>query len=132
VQADLLHRNQRFPHFDALTAPDGDADLDGIPFDHFDLPAACAAAGMLKPDVVFFGEGVPKARVDQAMAALHRADAMLVVGSSLMVLFGLPLRAGDGGARQPIAADQPGTDASRRSARLQGHGTLRRTRSPSS
>jgi len=104
VQADLLHRNQRFTHFDALTAPDGDADLDGIPFDHFDLPACGRCGGMLKPDVVFFGEGVPKARVDQAMAALHRADAMLVVGSSLMVYSGYRFAQAMAERGKPIAA----------------------------
>jgi NAD-dependent SIR2 family protein deacetylase len=44
--------------------------------------------GMLKPDVVFFGEGVPRERVAAAMRGLEAADAMLVVGSSLMVYSG--------------------------------------------
>ena len=43
---------------------------------------------MLKPDVVFFGENVPRTRVDAARGALQRSDAMLVVGSSLMVYSG--------------------------------------------
>ena len=43
---------------------------------------------MLKPDVVFFGEKVPRPRVDAAAAPLRDADAMLVVGSSLMVYSG--------------------------------------------
>ena len=43
---------------------------------------------MLKPDVVFFGENVPRVRVDEAQAALRQSDAMLVVGSSLMVYSG--------------------------------------------
>jgi NAD-dependent SIR2 family protein deacetylase len=38
--------------------------------------------------VVFFGENVPRGRVDEAMSALARADALLVVGSSLMVYSG--------------------------------------------
>ena len=42
----------------------------------------------MKPDVVFFGENVPKERVGRAMDALLRSDAMLVVGSSLMVYSG--------------------------------------------
>src|SRR5690606_32452460 len=41
-----------------------------------------------KPDVVFFGESVPRARVEEATAALHDSDALLVVGSSLMVWSG--------------------------------------------
>ncbi len=43
---------------------------------------------MLKPDVVFFGENVPKARVDRAWTMLDDADALLVVGSSLTVWSG--------------------------------------------
>ena len=43
---------------------------------------------MLKPDVVFFGENVPRDRVDAAFHDLDKADAMLIVGSSLMVYSG--------------------------------------------
>ncbi len=43
---------------------------------------------MLKPDVVFFGENVPRERVDQATRHLGQADALLIVGSSLMVYSG--------------------------------------------
>ena len=47
-----------------------------------------ACGGTLKPDVVFYGENVPAARVRHTMAALRAADALLVVGSSLMVYSG--------------------------------------------
>ena len=43
---------------------------------------------MLKPDVVMFGESVPPVRVEAAMASVDRSDALLVVGSSLMVFSG--------------------------------------------
>jgi NAD-dependent SIR2 family protein deacetylase len=59
---------------------------------------------MLKPDVVFFGEGVPRARVDAAFAALEAADAMLVVGSSLMVYSGYRFCERASALRKPIAA----------------------------
>ena len=72
----------------ARPAPDGDADLDGHDFGRYRVPDCTACGGVLKPDVVFFGENVPRARVDAAHAALARADAMLVVGSSLMVYSG--------------------------------------------
>ncbi len=72
----------------AVTAPDGDAELDGVDFEHFALPACESCGGVLKPDVVFFGESVPRERVESARAALAEADAMLVVGSSLMVFSG--------------------------------------------
>lgn len=72
----------------ASMAPDGDADLTGVPFEEFEVPACLACGGMMKPDVVFFGETVPRPRVDLAMRSLENADAVLVVGSSLMVFSG--------------------------------------------
>lgn len=68
--------------------PDGDADLRDSDLEAFAVPACTRCAGMLKPDVVFFGEAVPKARVERCYAALERADALLVLGSSLMVYSG--------------------------------------------
>lgn len=69
-------------------APDGDADLAGADYDSFRLLACRQCTGMLKPDVVFFGESVPKDRVTDAMAKVDEADFLLVVGSSLMVWSG--------------------------------------------
>ena len=89
LQERLAHANPGWIQLEAGTAPDGDADLEGQDFDRFQVPACEACGGMLKPDVVFFGENVPRARVDTAMSHLARADAMLVVGSSLMVYSGL-------------------------------------------
>ena len=65
--------------------PDGDAEfLDVRHFDDFCEPA-CQCGGVLKPDVVFYGDSVPRSRVDAVRAELSRSDAVLVVGSSLMV-----------------------------------------------
>ena len=69
-------------------APDGDADLDDAPLIDFRVPDCAQCAGMLKPDVVFFGESVPRDRVERTRAALADADALLVLGSSLMVFSG--------------------------------------------
>jgi hypothetical protein len=56
-------------------------------------PRPCGSCGGIqKPDVVFFGESVPRDQVAAAQAALEEADAMLVVGSSLMVYSGLSIR----------------------------------------
>ena len=104
VQGELARRNPGFAALDALEAPDGDADLEGLPFHAFDVPACTACGGLLKPDVVFFGEGVPGERVRDAMAALDIADAMLVVGSSLMVYSGYRFVRAMAEARKPIAA----------------------------
>jgi hypothetical protein len=67
-------------------------------------PQCGHCGGMLKPDVVFFGEGIPRTRVDAARAALEEADAMLVVGSSLMVYSGYRLCEHAHGMGKPIAA----------------------------
>jgi NAD-dependent SIR2 family protein deacetylase len=104
LQAELLERNPVFADLGASDAPDGDADLDGVAFAEFDVPACDACGGLLKPDVVFFGESVPKERVSAAMAALDRADAMLIVGSSLMVYSGYRFAAAMAAAGKPIAA----------------------------
>jgi NAD-dependent SIR2 family protein deacetylase len=88
LQARLAEANPDWVHLDATTAPDGDADLDGHDFTRFTVPGCEACGGMLKPDVVFFGENVPKDRAVRAGEALKASDAMLVVGSSLMVYSG--------------------------------------------
>ena len=68
--------------------PDGDAELPAGALEDFRVPDCEACGGMLKPDVVFFGESVPRERVDRTRAALEQADALLVLGSSLMVFSG--------------------------------------------
>ncbi|MEO8545874.1 MAG: NAD-dependent protein deacetylase [Betaproteobacteria bacterium] len=88
LQDDLLRCNPSWADLEALSAPDGDADLEGLDFARFDVPDCPACGGMLKPDVVFFGENVPRDRVAEVRAALADADAVLVVGSSLMVYSG--------------------------------------------
>ena len=67
--------------------PDGDADVERDTA-AFRVPDCPACGGMLKPSVVFFGENVPRPRVDAAMAALETCDALLAVGTSLMVFSG--------------------------------------------
>ncbi len=87
-QRELLARNPGWVGLDAGIAPDGDADLEGRDFASFDIPDCAICGGMLKPDVVFFGENVPRERVVEANLRLSRSDAVLVVGSSLMVWSG--------------------------------------------
>jgi NAD-dependent SIR2 family protein deacetylase len=67
-------------------APDADAVVgDTTSFSIIDCPNC---GGMLKPDVVYFGENVPKDRVEQAYSLVDEADALLVAGSSLTVFSG--------------------------------------------
>jgi NAD-dependent SIR2 family protein deacetylase len=72
----------------AVAAPDGDADIDPAEIATFAVPRCERCGGLLKPDVVFFGENVPAVRVEAARDALACADALLVAGSSLMVYSG--------------------------------------------
>ena len=103
VQTAMERTNPDFAPRAASVAPDGDADLE-IEFDAFEPPGCPRCGGMLKPDVVFFGDGVPRTRVDASFAGLHEASAVLVVGSSLMAYSGYRFceRARD--EAKPIAA----------------------------
>lgn len=67
--------------------PDGDAEIEAAK--DFAIPACPSCGGVLKPDVVFFGESVPNNVVEQAMKRLDEADALLVAGTSLSVNSGL-------------------------------------------
>lgn len=69
-------------------APDGDSDVAPSAVGDFQVPDCGRCGGVLKPGVVFFGESVPKEKVDRAMSAVDDADAMLVAGSSLTVWSG--------------------------------------------
>ena len=102
---DALERlNPEWLAFEAAVAPDGDADLDGVDFADFAVPACAHCGGLLKPDVVFFGENVPRPRVEAAMRHLEDADGVLVVGSSLMVYSGFRFVEAAARAGLPVAA----------------------------
>jgi NAD-dependent SIR2 family protein deacetylase len=88
MQQQLLAANPVLAYLSARVAPDGDADLDGYDETEVQVPQCKACGDRLKPRVVFFGETVPAHRVEECYAALRRADAMLVLGSSLMVYSG--------------------------------------------
>lgn len=72
----------------AEAAPDGDVELDEARARRFCAAGCLACGGRLKPDVVFFGEGVPKSRVESALRWLKESDGLLVLGSSLAVFSG--------------------------------------------
>lgn len=106
-QEALLLNNPWLATLTAAHAPDGDADLEVEDLEVEDLdsmqvPECPACGGMLKPDVVFFGENVPRERVGQSMDALAEADALLVAGSSLMVYSGFRFCRTAQAAGQPI------------------------------
>ncbi len=103
MQTWLESANPAFANHSAAVAPDGDADLDAD-FDAFQVPDCPACEGILKPDVVFYGDNVPKPRADAAMAAANDADAVLVVGSTLMVRSSYKLCEAAHTAGKPIVA----------------------------
>ncbi len=86
-----LNPGWRDAHADLVLRPDGDVELTDTR--GFVVPDCESCGGVLKPDVVFFGENVPVARVARCYAAVEAlADtggALLVAGSSLTVMSGL-------------------------------------------
>jgi NAD-dependent SIR2 family protein deacetylase len=103
LQTTLVADNPSFAGLSALAVADGDAQLEEN-FSAFRVPPCMQCGGLLKPDVVFFGESVPRARVDAAAQALEQADAMLVLGSSLMVYSGFRFCEWAARSGKPIAA----------------------------
>jgi NAD-dependent SIR2 family protein deacetylase len=87
LQQELEALNPDWAARAGVIAPDGDAEPGDADDSTFRV-VPCGCGGILKPDVVFFGENVPRERVAAAMDAVGSARALLVVGSSLMVFSG--------------------------------------------
>lgn len=102
-QSELERQNPAWNRAVRALRPDGDAVLVDDDSSGFRVPDCPACGGIVKPDVVFFGENVPVDRVQRSLRAIDEADALLVVGSSLMVYSGLrfPRHAGQTG--KPVA-----------------------------
>lgn len=121
-RADLEREHARLnPGFRAEEAisyaPDGDADLEDTA--DFAVAACPRCAGVLKPDVVFFGENVPPQRVSRCSTAVDEAEAVLVAGSSLTVMSGFRF------VRQAVARDIPTVIVNRGPTRADAVATLR-------
>lgn len=87
LQRRMLFLNPEFEARATEIKPDGDAVVE-LDYGAFRVPECLRCAGVLKPDVVFFGENVPKARVEAAWGMLAESEALLVLGSSLTVFSG--------------------------------------------
>jgi len=83
-------------------APDGDVDVDPSDLDSLVVPECEVCGGLLKPDVVFFGEVVPFRVYQAATTIVRKSDALLVAGSSLMVNSGFRLVDQARRARMPV------------------------------
>lgn len=88
LQRRLLETNPSFAARAWPLLPDGDVELPDEVVDGFQVPACLRCGGVLKPDVVFFGDHVPPPTLEAAFARLDDADALLVLGSSLHVFSG--------------------------------------------
>ncbi len=104
IQQMLLAANAEFERIAATVAPDGDVDVETRDLDAFEVPVCVACGGGLKPDVVFFGDSVPRERAAAAAKAVDDCDAVLVVGSSLMAYSGFRLCEQADRSGKPIAA----------------------------
>jgi NAD-dependent SIR2 family protein deacetylase len=103
LHAELARLNPRWAEVSARAAPDGDADLEAD-FSDFRVPDCSRCGhGIWKPDVVFFGDSVPRESVARAFGLLERSDALLVVGSSLMVYSGFRFARAAAREGKPIA-----------------------------
>jgi len=87
MHSEMDRMNPAFAALDARHAPDGDADLE-TDFSTFKVLDCSRCQGILKPQVVYYGDVVPPARRLAAQAGLQNADAVLAIGTSLMVYSG--------------------------------------------
>ncbi|MFF4398727.1 NAD-dependent protein deacetylase [Streptomyces sp. NPDC001480] len=85
----LEEANAGFEPVAAGINPDGDADLTDEQVGDFHVVPCTVCGGILKPDVVFFGEAVPPQRVEHCRRLVREATSLLVLGSSLTVMSGL-------------------------------------------
>jgi NAD-dependent SIR2 family protein deacetylase len=86
----LVELNPSFADPDAVQlGPDGDVEVASVA--DFQLVSCSSCGGMLKPDVVFFGEFIPREKFIEASALVQKADALLIAGSSLVVNSGIRL-----------------------------------------
>jgi NAD-dependent SIR2 family protein deacetylase len=108
LQPRLERDNPELANVLAQPLPDGDAQVEPDALEDFRVPPCAACGGVLMPDVVFFGDNVPPGRSAQAMAEMEAADALLVVGSSLMVFSGYRFCRMAAAAGKPIAAINAG------------------------
>ncbi len=86
----------------AVVKPDGDADTDDEAIASFQVVDCSVCHGVLKPDVVFFGENVPRPRVEACYALVETSSALVVLGSSLTVMSGFRYVRYAAGRQRPI------------------------------
>lgn len=99
----LRMANPDFQDVSTRINPDGDVELDDAAVAAFDFVPCDVCGGMLKPDVVFFGENVPKPKVARCYELIDQSLSLLVLGSSLTVMSGLRFVKYAAKAGKPVA-----------------------------
>lgn len=107
---------------ETASAPDGDVELPDEMASMFRVAACLRCGGVLKPDVVFFGESVPKPIVEAAWALFDESDVLLVAGSSLTVYSGYRFVLGAVDKNQPVGIINLGRTRGDGIARVRVHG----------
>ncbi len=88
--------------------PDGDVDLDEAAYPDFHVADCAQCRGPLKPDVVFFGESVPPEISSSVHRAIDQCGAVLIIGSSLVVMSGYRIAKQAHAMGKPVAAINQG------------------------
>lgn len=86
LQDHIKHLNPNWTENGINIAPDGDVDISSDKIAAFNTPNCDSCGGLLKPDIVFFGDNVPKQKVNLVTEKVANCDALLILGSSLQVL----------------------------------------------
>ncbi|KAI9590449.1 hypothetical protein GQX74_008616 [Glossina fuscipes] len=87
-QAILNSLNPEFKNAPNMVRPDGDVEIPADYIKKFRIPTCPECRGYLKPEIVFFGDNVPKDRLDRIAEMIYTSDGLLVLGSSLLVFSG--------------------------------------------
>lgn len=85
VQNILKELNPEFGETSDMIRPDGDVEIAPEKITKFHPPMCFKCAGVLKPDIIFFGDNVPRERVQIVKDFVSKSDALLILGSSLTV-----------------------------------------------
>ena len=88
IELDKANASSTALHADGVLRPDGDVYIEPNVVEKFNIPPCPKCGGNLKPNIIFFGDNVPKSRVEQVYSMVGESDALLVVGSSLQVYSG--------------------------------------------
>lgn len=109
IQSVLEAENAYLQGAEAVLAPDGDARLAEAWLEGFRVPwCPCCGSDLLKPDVVFYGEGVPAEQTEATVRSIERAPALLVIGSTVMTYSSFRLCRSIAELGKPLAAINQG------------------------